>query len=163
MKQLIIARHAKSSWEDILCPDFDRWLNDRGKKDLLLLSGLLWDTLKKPDYIIASPAKRTTKTAEAYAKAWWYKKKHIEREKSLYEASLSTLCTVIEKTQEKVDRLVLVGHNPGLTALINHCGYVLDNLPTWGVVVFDYTGELRWNFEQKKCIFVKRYFPKELE
>ncbi len=163
MKQLIIARHAKSSRENIFCPDFDRWLNSRGKKDLVSLSNILSHTIKKPDCIVASPSKRTTKTAEAYAKAWWYKKKHLQREKSLYEASLSRLCRVIEQTQESVDSLVLVGHNPGLTALINHCGYALDNLPTWGVVVFDYIGDLRGNFEQKKCLFVRQYFPKELD
>jgi phosphohistidine phosphatase SixA len=57
---------------------------------------------------------------------------------------------------------VLIGHNPWLTALINYCGYTLDNLPTWGVVVFDYTADFRGNFEPKKCVFVKQYFPKEV-
>ena len=127
------------------------------------MSDLLSQKSKKPDCIVASPAKRTKKTAEAYAKARWYKKKHIQRENLLYEASLPTLCNIIEHTQETVDCVLIVGHNPWLTALINYCGYALDNLPTWGVIVFDYTGDFRGNFEQKKCVFVKQYFPKEVE
>jgi phosphohistidine phosphatase SixA len=44
-------------------------LNKRGKADLILMSELLSEDIKKPDCIVASPAKRTIKTAEAYAKA----------------------------------------------------------------------------------------------
>lgn len=80
----------------------------------------------------------------------------------MYEASLQTLLHCIESTDEKIDRLMLVGHNPGLTELVNYCGYELDNLPTCGVVVLEYTGEFRGNFEHKKCTFVAKYLPKEI-
>lgn len=162
MKQLIIARHAKSSRTNLFCSDSDRWLNKRGKTDLARMAQILVRDLKKPMLIIASPAKRTKKTARAYAIAWWMKKKHIKREPSIYEASLATLLRCIESTDEKTGRLMLVGHNPWLTELLNYCGYQLDNLPTCGVVVLQYKGEFRGNFEQQKCAFIARYFPKEV-
>ena len=33
MKTLYVVRHAKSSWDDPDKPDFDRSLNERGKRD----------------------------------------------------------------------------------------------------------------------------------
>ena len=69
MKQLIIARHAKSSRNYSFCFDFDRGLNTRGKKDLMTMAQILEKQLKKPNLLVASPAKRTKKTALAYAKA----------------------------------------------------------------------------------------------
>jgi len=162
MKQLIIARHAKSSRNNIFCPDFDRWLNTRGKNDLSKMGELLAQYIKIPDEIFSSPAKRTKKTALAYAKAWWYKKKNIVWDKDIYEASLERLLSVIEKTDENTNRLVLVWHNPWLTELVISCGYELENLPTCGVVVFEYSGDLRGNFEPKKCALVSKLFPKEV-
>lgn len=163
MKQLIIARHAKSSWDNLLCPDFDRWLSQRGKRDLKVISFLLNESLPCPDCIVSSPAKRTKKTAVAYAEAWWYKKKHILWEHDIYEASLLTLVKVIEKIDEKSDCIVLVWHNPWLTDLVNYCGYTLENLPTCGVVVFRYDGAYRWSFEHKKCSYITHFFPKEVD
>lgn len=162
MKQLIFARHAKSSWDNCFCPDGDRWLSKRGKQDLQSMTEVVWKNIKKPDRMVVSPAKRAIKTAHAYGKIWWYKNKHIIQEPRIYEASLQTLLRIIESTHESVDRLMLVGHNPWLTELINYCGYELSNLPTCGVVVFSYTGKLRWNFEPKQCVFVAHYFPKEI-
>ncbi len=163
MKQIIIIRHAKSARDTIFCSDFERWLNKRGKHDLDFLVPLLTHEFIKPDSIVSSPAKRTKITASSFATAWWYKKKHIVRDDNIYEASKNTLCAVIEKTDESVKRLVIVWHNPWLTDLINYCWYSLDNLPTCGVVVFDYNGKYRWDFEPSQCSFVKQFFPKEID
>lgn len=163
MKQLIVIRHAKSARDDIFCPDFERWLNKRGKHDLDFFVPFIVSIQKKPGVIVASPAKRTKITACAFATAWWYKKKHIVWDEMLYEATSKTLCRVIEKTDESVKRLVIVWHNPWLTDLCNSCGYALDNLPTCGVVVFQYHGDYRWNFEPTQCSFVKQFFPKETD
>jgi len=71
MKQLIIARHAKSSRDDLLVSDRDRGLSKRGKRDLIIV----WDRLQNqhilPELIFFSPAKRTKKTTLWYAKTLW--------------------------------------------------------------------------------------------
>ena len=41
MKYLTIIRHAKSSWENPELDDFDRPLNERGKKAILLIGNFL--------------------------------------------------------------------------------------------------------------------------
>jgi phosphohistidine phosphatase len=70
MKLLFIARHAKSSWSNLFSSDFDRGLNARGKRDLKIIKELLATQHACPDIILASPAKRTKKTANAYAIQW---------------------------------------------------------------------------------------------
>jgi phosphohistidine phosphatase len=78
----------------------------------------------------------------------------------MYLASATRWMKYIESIDEKNTSVMLVGHNPGLTELVNICGYSLDNLPTCGVVVFRYEGAHRGNFEPKKCVFHASYFPK---
>ncbi|RYF89742.1 MAG: histidine phosphatase family protein, partial [Chitinophagaceae bacterium] len=43
MKSLYIVRHAKSSWGDFTLPDFDRPLNERGKRDAPVMAKRLLD------------------------------------------------------------------------------------------------------------------------
>lgn len=162
MKQLIIARHAKSSRKDIWCSDAERTLNKRWKQDLRVMSTILKEHFHCPDLLVASPSIRTTKTARAYATAWWYKKKHIMYIPELYNASLRTLIRCIESTDEAIWSLMVVWHNPWLTDLVQYCWWNCENVPTSGVVVFEYTWVYRGDFEQKKCVYQTHFFPKEL-
>ena len=75
MKTLYLVRHAKSYWGDQSTPDFDRPLNQRGKKDAPFMGNILNDKKIKPDLIIASPAKRAKKTAIAIADTISYPEK----------------------------------------------------------------------------------------
>ncbi|MBK8311908.1 MAG: histidine phosphatase family protein [Chitinophagaceae bacterium] len=58
MKTLILVRHAKSDWGNPSLSDFDRPLNERGKRDAPVMAKRLLDKKIKIDQIIASPAKR---------------------------------------------------------------------------------------------------------
>src|SRR5688572_33492950 len=66
MKQLLLVRHAKSSWDDFSIKDFNRPLNGRGKKDAPVMAKRLRDKDIKIDAFISSPAKRARKTAESF-------------------------------------------------------------------------------------------------
>ena len=69
-KQLLLIRHAKSSWDDFSINDFDRPLNERGKKDAPVMAKRLLDKGIAIDAFISSPAKRAKKTAEIIAKEY---------------------------------------------------------------------------------------------
>ena len=71
-KLLLLVRHAKSDWNDPTLNDFDRPLNDRGKRDAPVMAHRLIDKKIKIDAFITSPAKRAKKTATVFA--WEYKK-----------------------------------------------------------------------------------------
>ena len=113
-KTLYIARHAKSSWDDASLSDFERPLNKRGKRDAPFMAEKLKELGVKPDLILSSPAQRAKTTAKHYHEALGSK---LEFDERIYEASLMSLIYLIQEQFEKVDSLMIVGHNPGLTML----------------------------------------------
>ena len=131
-KTLYIARHAKSSWDDTTLSDFERPLNTRGERDAPFMAALLKDKGIKPDLILSSPARRAKTTAKYYHEALGGELRFDER---IYEASAMSLLYLLQEAFEKVDTLMLVGHNPGLTALNDMLSNKsIYNIPTAGVV-----------------------------
>jgi phosphohistidine phosphatase len=154
-KTLYIARHAKSSWDDPTLSDFDRPLNARGMRDAPFMAGQLVRRGVHPDLILASPALRARTTAETYHAALGGDLRFDER---IYEASLMSLIYLVQEAFEQTDTLMLVGHNPGLTALNDHLGGPeVYNLPTAAVtaIAFDgaiepYSGKGLWFLSPKR-------------
>ncbi|GAB5526464.1 MAG: phosphohistidine phosphatase SixA [Roseivirga sp.] len=141
MKQLLIVRHAKSSWEDASLRDFDRPLNKRGSRDVPDMGKRLSKKGLKPDLIIASPANRAITTAKGIARALDYELSAILEEPDLYHAGTRTILKIISQVDDRVDRLMIFGHNPGFTDLVARVSDLsLYNLPTCAVcgVAFDF-------------------------
>ena len=135
MKYLTLLRHAKSSWKDPACDDFDRPLNKRGRQDAPLIGQRLAILGEVPEIIISSPAKRARRTAELVAAAMPYQSSTILYEPRIYEAGLGTLFELVSQLDEDWQNVMLVGHNPGLTDLANALAPCkLDNIVTCGVV-----------------------------
>ena len=63
MKTLFILRHAKSSWDNSALTDFERPLNERGRRDAPRMGRLMRERALRPDVILCSPAERTRQTA----------------------------------------------------------------------------------------------------
>ena len=139
MKTLYIIRHAKSSWADANQPDFERGLNERGKKDAPRMGKRLKEKSIHPDLILCSSAKRAYSTAKRIAKILNYPKEKIKEDRTLYHAGEDTILSVIQELKDKHQTVLLFGHNPGLTdfvnTLMNEEGNI-DNIPTCGVVAF---------------------------
>ena len=135
MKKLIVIRHAKSSWKDVTLPDHLRPLNKRGKRDGPAMGARLADRDLHVDRIISSPAVRALKTAKLIAREIDYPKKAIVIDDQLYPGDPASLMSLIRRLEERFDTVILVGHNPGLTTLVNWIGDdTIDNVPTCGVV-----------------------------
>jgi phosphohistidine phosphatase len=133
MKKLYIVRHAKSSWSDGSLSDFDRPLNNRGESDAPLIGKVLKKAKVLPDLVISSPAKRAFSTAEIISDKIGYSKDKIVKEIDLYHAGPLDLISIINKVSNNVDSLMIFGHNPGFTYLINTLtNFSLPNLPTCG-------------------------------
>jgi len=62
MKTLYLLRHGKSDWEDSSLKDFDRPLNDRGRKAAKAMGHEMRDRDMVPDTVFVSPAARTKQT-----------------------------------------------------------------------------------------------------
>jgi phosphohistidine phosphatase len=93
----------------------------------------------KPDMIVASPARRASKTARRLAAELGFGKKHIEIIEEIYGASADELLEIIRGLDNDAAVVVIVGHNPETTVLANILGdFDIDNVPTCGVVAFDF-------------------------
>ena len=117
MKTLTLLRHAKSGWDDPVARDFDRPLNEKGKKAASTMGRKARDLGVSPDRLIASPAARVKQTLESFFEGLGQSIEPIW-DKRIYLASSSTLLDVIRETDASVEHLMLVGHNPGLEDLI---------------------------------------------
>ena len=141
MKTLFIIRHAKSSWDASNIDDFERPLNDRGKRDAPRMGKRLKEKDIHPTLLLSSPAKRALSTAKRIAKVLKYPKDDIKTDRKLYHADEETMLTVVRELKDKQDVVMIFSHNPGLTEFVNSLmdGELdMDNVPTCGVVAFQF-------------------------
>jgi phosphohistidine phosphatase len=136
MKQLILLRHAKSSWKNSTLDDADRPLADRGERDAPRMAARLKNRGAHPTLLLTSPARRALRTAEIVGLALGLGAAQLRTVPELYLASPEDIRGVLAAQDDKHDCVLVVGHNPGLTELVNELlpGLALDNLPTTGVV-----------------------------
>ena len=138
MKTLFLIRHAKSSWGDAALPDKDRPLNDRGRRDAPKMGERLAKRDVKPDLILSSPAVRALKTAEIIAKKLDYRRRDIVVDDRLYAVGADDLLDVIHKLGDKLERVMLFGHNPELTELAHRLSSKIAHMPTCAVAEFSF-------------------------
>lgn len=129
MKTLLILRHAKSSWDNARLIDHDRPLNNRGKADAPRMGRLLRDEGLTPDLIISSSAKRALATAEAAALAADYEDE-LKVTRDFYHASPEDYLAVLRQLDDAYERVLIVGHNPGMEELVELLTGSWERLPT---------------------------------
>jgi phosphohistidine phosphatase len=135
---LFLVRHAKSSRDDPSLPDRDRPLDDRGKQDAPRMGKRLVKRDVKPDLLISSPALRALTTAQLIAEEVGYKRKDIVVDNRLYASGPDDLLAVIRALDKKLDRVMLVGHNPQFTDLAHRLSSEIIDMPTSAVAEFDF-------------------------
>lgn len=129
MKQLLVLRHAKSSWKDMALSDFDRPLNKRGYRDGPRMGMLLAEQGLIPDQIISSAAKRARLTAEAVAENCGYEKE-IDVTRILYMAMPYDYISVLQQVGDSTDLVMVVGHNPGIEQFVEDLVDEWHRMPT---------------------------------
>ncbi|MDX1733971.1 MAG: histidine phosphatase family protein [Halioglobus sp.] len=136
MKTLHLLRHAKSSWSDPNCPDRDRPLNKRGRRDAPLMGAAL-SRIVPPVPVSCSTARRAGLTLEGLCDGWaeLAALRH-QREEALYTFDADEVLAWIMAQDDRRGELFIIGHNPALTDLANMlCGILVsENIPTAGYV-----------------------------
>ena len=117
VKTLLLMRHAKSSWRDSATSDHERQLNGRGRRAAPFMGELLLKNQLIPDHIITSTAVRALETAKAIAAATGYQGS-LEISRQLYLAEPPVYLQAIEDAPSGKERVLLVGHNPGISELL---------------------------------------------
>ncbi|MBX3239863.1 MAG: histidine phosphatase family protein [Chitinophagaceae bacterium] len=133
MRTIFFIRHAKSSWDDPAIADFDRPLNDRGKRDAIYMARHLFDQKLSIDVFISSPAIRARKTALYFAKQYAVDK--LVEKQELYLPSVQAFSQVIMQIDNQYHNLAIFSHNPGITEFVNRLTDTIrvDNVPTCGI------------------------------
>jgi phosphohistidine phosphatase len=131
MKTLIVVRHAKSSWAEPGLSDFDRPLNDRGKRDAPEMARRLQAKGLEPDYFVSSPARRARKTARSFAEVFGKDKSDVQLVEALYMATEEAFEETVAALPDKASTVLLFSHNPGITTYANSLTNVkVDDMPT---------------------------------
>jgi len=112
MRQLLLLRHAKSSWDGTSIPDRDRPLNARGRRAAAVMRRAMRDLGLAPDVVLVSTARRTMDTLEALEP--WDDAPLVEPMDSLYLADPAQMIAALHDVAETVRSVLLIGHNPGL-------------------------------------------------
>ena len=143
-RELVLIRHAKSSWDHPELQDFERTLNHRGLRDAPMMGQRLAASGFRADIIVSSPATRAIMTAARIAAEIGFDTDSIVQNPLVYGASPGALMEVIAGIDDAFQIAVLVGHNPGITQLCNAlCEARIENVPTCGIARVRFEGT-RW-------------------
>lgn len=134
MKEIILVRHAKSSWSDPSLADIERPLNKRGQRDAPVMAERMAESDSDVERVVTSPAQRTRLTTEALIEALHLDADEVVEERQLYGADTVDWLDVIRRQPDFLNSIAFVGHNPGLTEFLNlFLDDPLDNVPTCGI------------------------------
>ena len=161
MKQLLLIRHAKSSWDAPL-HDFDRPLTGKGIQDAHLVSTHIIHHIPKTFLVWSSAAIRAAETAIIFAQNLSFPIESIIFKDDLYTFDDRKLEQIIKSCPNDCDHLIVFGHNEAITNFVNKFGNVfIDNVSTSGFVKIDFDS-LSWN-NIEKGITQKVVFPRDLK
>lgn len=159
MKELLVIRHAKSSWQNPWEDDFDRPLNDRGLKDAPFMAAEILKREVALDALVTSDANRAFSTCLLFAQV--YPEARVIKDARLYQASVKNFFEVIHSLSDDYQRVALFSHNTGLTDFVNRLTKVrVDIVPTCGIYGVK-ADIIRWaDFKSGKKAFWFFDYPK---
>jgi len=159
VRTLFILRHAKSGHDEPV-PDKARTLTSRGRKDAARMGALARDRNLLPDRMLCSTATRARETLEIFAEGAGLTAAR-EFLDELYLAEPDAIVATIRRHASSSERVLVVGHNPGLEALVAYltgertelattafveCTLPIDN---WSELDLETAGSLRSTFSPK--------------
>lgn len=138
MKTIYLIRHAKSSWDLPHLADYERPLNERGKRDAPLMGHRFRARGILPDCLVSSPAARAAETSKIIAGEIGFPESGITWSRQVYEAGTVSLLKAVEALPDEAESAFLVGHNPGMTYLAEYLtGERILSLPTCAVACIE--------------------------
>lgn len=112
MRQLLLLRHAKSSWDDPRTVDHDRPLDARGQHDAAAMGEAMRKLGLSPDIVLVSTARRTRETLAAIEPIEG--SPLVDEHEALYLAPAEAMLGMLHAVPETARSVLLIGHNPGL-------------------------------------------------
>jgi len=161
-KTLQIVRHAKSSWDYNDISDIDRPLKLKGIQSAYEMARRIKIRNALPELIITSPANRAIHTAIIFARVFEFPLSKIKVEENLYATEEDFITDLIKKTDNSISSLMVFGHNPELTNLVNiFVKNTIENISTAGIVTLIFDIEKWKDISKKKLVSEQFDFPKK--
>tara|TARA_B100001175_G_scaffold312989_1_gene319885 strand:+ start:2593 stop:3075 length:483 start_codon:yes stop_codon:yes gene_type:complete len=144
MKELVILRHAKSN-RAYSVDDINRPLSPEGIDRIKKISDKKNNLFRKADIIISSPAIRALHTAIIVIYELDLSLEKLKIDNYLYTFSGSIAIDYVYALDNHWNNVVLVGHNPAFTEVINHFSDAgINHLRTAGCVKITFDGN-QWS------------------
>ena len=119
VRKIFLLRHGEAMMADFGMKDIERPLTSKGANDIRDLGKKLSKTKFKPDIVYCSSAVRTKQTltglSESMNHEW-----ETEFRDDIYEAAVRSLFEVISDSDNALQSILLIGHNPGITYLAEY-------------------------------------------
>ena len=164
-KQLLVMRHAKSSWANAGLTDFERPLNKRGLRVVPQVAEFIHKQGLTPDLVVCSSAVRACMTAQIFVENCnGIGEDRLRKVQDFYHAPASAYLDYLNRfSDESADTLMFVGHNPGLEELVERLSGCWEIMPTAAVAQFDLEAE-KWSEVQSptKATLKNLWRPKEI-
>lgn len=129
MKTLLLMRHGKSSWKHPDLPDHERPLAKNGLRDAHRMGELIERRELIPQRILSSSAVRAAETARIFCEMCGCGE-NVVIDDAFYLAEAETYIAQLKALPDTIERVMLVGHNPGLEALLQILCARVESLPT---------------------------------
>ena len=172
MKSLYLLRHAKSSWADSSLADHDRPLSRRGRRAAPLMGAYLRDGGHRPELVLCSTSARTRETLEAVIAELVDVEPEIDWARDIYLGAPNRLLKLVRALPDRVDSVLMVGHNPGTAILANalcadgeeaELRLMRTKFPTAGLAIIDLEVD-RWEEVHIDCGRLRAFVrPRDLE
>lgn len=114
-KQIMLLRHAKAEMSSA-GGDYGRALTTSGRQRAQQLGQMLLEQI--PQAIYSSSANRALETAELICEQLAIDSHDVVKRDELYQADAETILSLLRGIDERIRRVMIVGHNPALEQLI---------------------------------------------
>ena len=143
MKELILIRHAHAS-ADKGIKDIDRPLTPEGQMHARNTGRWLKDRDKTIELFFSSTAARAQMTGEEIMEVLNRDVGELTTVTGLYDASVRTFLDFVNQLNEKINRVLIVGHNPTVTYLSEYLiNNSIGNMPPGSGVIIGFEN-LKW-------------------
>jgi phosphohistidine phosphatase len=161
MKRLIIIRHAVFKHDDPLVGDINCPLTWQGHRHVSESAGKLAKEEFCPDLIVSSPALRTRETAQIVAEKLGLSPEGIQIADEIFEAERPEILRVVQGLDDSAETVVLVGHHPGVSLLLNHLAdSTISEISPGAYAAVELTAD-RWrDVSFKRGKLIEYYAPK---
>jgi phosphohistidine phosphatase len=136
MKTLLLMRHAKSDQTNGETDESHRPLTPKGERRATEMGMWIQKQQLTPEIILSSSSLRACRTAELVAEASGYTGE-LRSVEELNMAEANEILEVLRSLPDEIERVMIVGHNPGLESLIPFFTHEVEALPHAGVAVLN--------------------------